>query len=519
MVRQVDPEVRAAVVARLMQKRAIGGSITSEVRRAADGLLVAPSTVWRWLATDSGGGRKRKRYEITEADRDAYVDRRGNIAAAHRDRLGSVDGRVPPLRTLQRAFARDLTPAERAAAVDGVDGRRRHEIYLRWTPVRRNAIWEGDHKELAVEVTPPRGVRPVKPWVTLFLDGYSRLVMGWALSLRPNAATVLATLRRGLIVDPERGPFGGVPDVLRPDNGLEFVNTALERVCAVLGTELVPTPKFSPHRKGKVERANRTLDQEFLCGLPFYTDGPRGADGRLFGPDAAPMALPLFVDRFAEWVAEYNTVRPHSQLDGQTPLQRWQADASPVRQIADEELRWLLLADVERTINKDGVHFDGVTFIAPELNGLVGERVQVRYTPHDLRRIEIFRGDEWLCTAFPQGALSEDQRAAVLARRRADAAELGRRQRRASRRARAKLAPITGPGPFEDTTVVTAEQGTAEETASRRGRGSAADRDRDLRRLARTDLLDLHRDFAYWNPGVADLDRDTGASTEDSGRV
>jgi putative transposase len=60
---------------------------------------------------------------------------------------------------------------------------------------------------------------------------------------------------------------------------------------------------------------------------------------------------------------------------------------------------------------------------------------------------EIFRGDAWLCTAYPQDTLSAEQRAAVLERRRADAAELGRRQRRASRRARAQLAPITAPGP------------------------------------------------------------------------
>jgi putative transposase len=38
----------------------------------------------------------------------------------------------------------------------------------------------------------------------------------------------------------------------------------------------------------------------FLCGLPFYTDGPRAVDGRLFSPDTDPMALKLFVDHFAE---------------------------------------------------------------------------------------------------------------------------------------------------------------------------------------------------------------------------
>ncbi len=243
------------------------------------------------------------------------------------------------------------------------------------------------------------------------------------------------------------------------------------------------------------------MDQEFLSGLPFYTEGPRAADGRLYGPDAPPMALGLFVDFFAEWVIDYNTTRPHSALGGLTPLQRWEADPTPVQEVPAEQLRWLLLADVERTIQRDGIHFGGLSFSAGELNGRVGERVQVRYTPHDLRQIEVFRGDTWLCTAYPQGALCDAERDAVLARRRADAAELGRRQQRTSRRARARLARITEPGTAEETTVISADTARAER--GRRERGGERDieaRDRDLQCLARTDLLNLHREFEYWNP-------------------
>jgi hypothetical protein len=54
-VKQIDPAVRAAVVARLREKKATGASITADVRRAAAGLLVAESTVWRWL-TRTGDG-------------------------------------------------------------------------------------------------------------------------------------------------------------------------------------------------------------------------------------------------------------------------------------------------------------------------------------------------------------------------------------------------------------------------------------------------------------------------------
>ena len=482
--------------------RRAGRLTGSDVRAAAEALAVSDRTVWRWLTreVDEAGGQRALRgcYELTEADRDGYADWNGNVAALHRDRVGKGEA-VVSLRTLQRAFARELTPGERAAVADGVAGRRRHEVYLRWEPVARNVRWEADHKELPVLVTPPRGSRPVRPWVTLFVECYSRLIMGWALSLRPNSATVLAALHRGLVVDPERGPFGGVPQVVVPDNGLEFATAALARVCAALGIRLAPTDAFAPHQKGKVERVNRTVDREFLSGLPFYADGPRAVDGRLFGPTAAPMTVGLFVDRFAEWVVDYNTTRPHSALGGQTPLERWASDATPVREVSEADLRWLLLADVERVVNRDGVHFDGEVFVAAELNGLVGERVQVRYTPHDLRKVEVFRGDVWLCTARPQGLLSVEERDVVLARRRADAAELGRRQRRASRRARARLAPITEPGPVEEVTIVTAD-GIRSDRRRDRGPRDPDQRDRDLERLARTDLLALNRDFTYWNP-------------------
>jgi putative transposase len=46
-----------------------------------------------------------------------------------------------------------------------------------------------------------------------------------------------------------------------------------------------------------------------------------------------------------------------------------------------------LLADQERVINKDGIHFESA-IIAPELTGIGGRTVEVRYMPHDLRQIE-----------------------------------------------------------------------------------------------------------------------------------
>jgi hypothetical protein len=190
---------------------------------------------------------------------------------------------------------------------------------------------------------------------------------------------VLAGLRMGLVIDPERGPFGGVPQALRPDRGLEFAAEALATATAVLGIRLLPAPAYSPHLKGKVERLGRSIAQDLLCMLPFYTDGPRDAAGRLYGPADGPLTLARFAAEFRDWVAHYNLERPHGALGAHTPLDRWQADATPLRSIPDEELRFLLLAGQTRTIGKDGIHFGGLTFVTPELNGRVGQAVLVRF--------------------------------------------------------------------------------------------------------------------------------------------
>jgi putative transposase len=62
-------------------------------------------------------------------------------------------------------------------------------------------------------------------------------------------------------------------------------------------------------------------------------------------------------------VRQYNTTRVHSEL-GETPLARWFADAIPIRTVPTEQLRWMLMADVERTVCKDGARFGGVAFVA-----------------------------------------------------------------------------------------------------------------------------------------------------------
>jgi putative transposase len=476
---RITDEARAQLVRRLERDRERGQLRGSDIRAVANACGVTERTVWRWLH-----GPQRKRgpiYHIQPLDTDALVDAGGNATAAWATRR-AAGAELPSLRTFQRAVMRQLLPGQRASLSRGVEGRRAHEVYLRWEAEHRNAVWEADHKELPVLVMPPRGQQARKPWVTLFLDAYSRAVMGWALSLQPSAASVLAALRMALLQDSDQGPFCGIPDVLRIDNGLEFAAESLHTAAAVLGFRATTLPPYTPHLRGKVERYHRTIDDAFIAGLPLHTAGPRAADGRLYGPGSA-MSLALFAHQFAVWVRKYNLETPHAGLKGQTPCDRWADDATPLRGVAESEIRWLLLASTRRRILKDGVHFGGRIFIAPELNGRVGQSVEVRHMPHDLRQVEIFIDGDWLATARPQDLLSQDERDAILARRREDASELGRMQRRASRRARSRISPVTTGGVVEETTSVSAKE-------ARRDDGRREDR---LAKLGRTDLLGLEQ--------------------------
>jgi putative transposase len=460
-----DLDRRVALVERLASLREQGRLTAALVRAAARAAGVHERTVWRWVAQGRYTPRPSNGYRLTEADVDALYVAHGQVARAWSIQSQAGAG-VPSRRSFHRAVTREMSLAERAYAREGENGRRRYEVYRRWEPKARNEVWEADHVELDVEVLPLRGTRRVRPWMTVVEDGFSRLIMGWALSLRPTSAEVLAALRLAIVIDPERGGWGGVPVLVRFDGGKEFLARAITRAAGELGCAALPAAPYSPHLKGKVERLARTINQELCAQLPFYTGAPRRRDGQMFA-QPAPLTLAQLQSRVADWVSAYNTSRPHGALGGLTPAQRWVQSSAPLDVVEPERLRWMLMADVSRRMLKDGIHFGGEVFIAPELGGLGGELVEVRYMPYDLRSIEVFIAGRWICTARPQDALSPEQAELVIAQRRNAARDMSRRKARASRKARSRVAPMTGEGAIEEITIPTRRSTARKQNADR----------------------------------------------------
>jgi putative transposase len=462
-------ERRRAVVRRLIELDREGRLDTATVKLAASSLGVHYRSIWRWIAGGGYQAESRTRWQLTPEAVDAYYQSNGHPTIAWRLLKDAVTA-VPSESVFLRAVRDGLSPAERAYARHGEDGRRRYELYRRYEVAARNDLWEMDHAQLDIEVLPLRGRRPVSPWLTVIIDSYSRLIMGWALSIRPSSAEVLASLLEGMVVDAERGPWGGVPDLVRFDGGKEFLAQAITQAAGEVGFAASPTTAYSPHLKGKVERLHQTIAAGLIATLPYYTGGPRKRNGQLYKQDRH-LSLAELQAALVTFVGDYNTTHAHSSLGGLTPAEKWETSAAPLRLIPAEQLQWMLMADQTRKVHKDGVHFGGLIFIGPGLGRHVGATVHVRYMPHDLRHIELFTdAGKWICTATPQDALSKEEAEAVIEERQVAAREMANKKARAVRKARPRTAPLTGTTDVTDIRVISANESSKKRRALSDGR-------------------------------------------------
>ena len=87
---------------------------------------------------------------------------------------------------------------------------------------------------------------------------------------------------------------------IQTDRGREFFATKFQERLLEWGIKFRPIKPASPHLNGKVERSQRTDLDEFYSTVDIKD--------------------PLLPDLLAEWQHYYNWDRPHSSLDGKTPI-------------------------------------------------------------------------------------------------------------------------------------------------------------------------------------------------------
>ena len=397
---------------------------------------VAIRTVERWLALyrrhglvglarrprRDAGQRLLSRERVAMIEGLGLMKPRASAAAIHR-RIGAIalkEGwRAPSYATVASILAR-LDPAMVALAHDDPSSfRGRFEMIHRHRAEAPNAIWQCDHTLLDVLVLDEAG-KPTRPWLTTVLDDHSRALAGYCVFFgAPSALQTSLALRQAIWrkVEPD-WPICGIPDILYVDHGSDFTSAHLDQVAASLGFRIIYSAVARPQGRGKIERFFGTLNQELLPELPGCL---------IAGKPATPPALSLteLDTAIGRFIRDRYHVRVHGEI-GATPLASWGGEGFLPR-LPDslEELDLLLIMHAKpRTVQRDGVRFEGLRYTSPVLAPYIREPVTIRYDPRDLSEIRIFHQGRFLCRAISETHAGEtvtlkDIQAARRAHRRA----------------------------------------------------------------------------------------------------
>ena len=232
--------------------------------------------------------------------------------------------------------------------------RRRRDEYRRWERERPMELWQMDVMG-GVNLADGTELK-----VVTGIDDHSRFCVAADLVTRAASKAVCEVLASCL-------RRYGIPDEILTDNGKVFTGrfgphpaeVLFDRICRENGISHRHTGIRSPTTTGKIERFHQSLRREFLADRTF----PSRKD--------AQVALD-------EWVAEYNTLRPHQALDMATPADRFRLRplakgkvSVPVDSREDHRGQWVL-----RRVGSNGmVSVDNQLFSVT--NAYKGELVDV----------------------------------------------------------------------------------------------------------------------------------------------
>ncbi len=438
------------LVERLNAIRAAHGRLPrGALKDAAARAGIPKSTLARYLAKGVPSSEGRPRFRWTE-ELVPYLQVSGGDVTFARELISADHGEegLPQVRQLQRAVARDLDPGTIVEIKHGQRAAMQMRTVLRVEQSRRNELWLADHKQLDVWAVPLRGTKPIKPWMTIIIDSYSRRLLGAALSIRPNQGHVLAALRSAIA-------RAGVPEDLLFDRGLEFTADAITRAAGDLVFSVTATQGYRPEHKGKVEAVAKTIGRRVVRGLPQRTQKPIDRRGRpLPAPPEEPLTFEDLVMRFYECVDAYNHA-PHSSLNRETPIGVYEVDTAPERLVDARLLRRFLLKARDGKVREHGIRFHNNWYWDEQLEGHRHMPVEIRYAPDDLTVVELYRDGRHWCTAPLADPAGPEMREQVAAVRRRTTQERARAVRRARKLERRHLAAIVEPGPVRESTVVT----------------------------------------------------------------
>ncbi|MBY0541587.1 MAG: DDE-type integrase/transposase/recombinase [Campylobacterales bacterium] len=238
-----------------------------------------------------------------------------------------------------------------------------------------------DHTPMDIDIVDEVYRRSIgKPYLTLAIDVYSRMITGFYISLdEPSYFSVSQCISQSILTKEkylrEIGVEGewyiyGIPRALGMDNAQEFRSKDLQRVCEEYGITISWRPVARPQFGGHIERMIGTAMNEIhtLPGTTFSSIQKRGE----YNSEKNSI---FTLKELEKWFARYIINQYHKQIHSgirMTPEKKYELgifgdEDNPGRglpeKISNEDyFKISLLPTVERTIQQFGVKIDNIVY-------------------------------------------------------------------------------------------------------------------------------------------------------------
>lgn len=268
---------------------------------------------------------------------------------------------------------------------------------------------EIDHTPLDLIVIDSLTKLPLgRPWLTMAIDHYSRMVVGFYVSFNaPSSHGVLQCLRRAILPKDQwlarfpdiKGtwPAYGIPELIAVDNGTDLHSDALESSCLEMGIQMLFCGSKTPQHKGAIERFFRTMNMGLIHRLPGTVFSSVDERGDYPAEDKAVIDMTSLIHLLTKWVVEVYNMTAHRGI-GARPIDKWiqSADRRIIElPVCPRQLEVITGIPAKRTLFHYGIELEGLQYNSEQLQMLrrrTGENlpVQLKYYEDTVAHIHVF---------------------------------------------------------------------------------------------------------------------------------
>lgn len=283
-----------------------------------------------------------------------------------------------------------------------------HYILDRNTPIHGDRPFEIahiDHTELDIElICSQTGNNLGKPWLSIMIDAYSRVILAYVLSFDPPSTRSLMLITRYCVKE-----HGRLPNTLVVDQGREFTSIYFEQLAAMTKMILKLRPAAKGHFGSVCERHFGVTNTQFIYTLYGNTQNTKLL--RTMTPETNPKKDAIWTLEELDlslkaWIFETYPKIPHSSLLA-TPEdafnQRLSNTGLREHKFINYDLSFYLLTlpqvkgDTRRTHPVKGIKINYIYYWNNILRHLPrGTKLEVRYDPHDLSKVYAYTDNQWV---------------------------------------------------------------------------------------------------------------------------